>query len=609
MVKESNSKKKYSVLDNIVFCHKKLKEHMGVRYFVLAPMFILASVIVPLFMVILPSAVIKVLLSDLLIEKMILAVMLLPLLLCIGQFVLNWLHLESFKESFLFRIGLGTEFSAKIISVPYEVAESPQGKERLQKANVAIYRGNNIGVEATVLLTTMLIINVLGLALYSIITANLHPFLMVLLIVCPVSRLLVLNFNRKWTEKHKKDWTPIEVKMDYLQKESLDIKHGKDIRMYQVEKWFVSHFHTLIGKRLYWYKKEVVRFLNAKSVDRVMSLIRDIFCYGYLIYRVTKGMGIAEFTLYLGIIGGFSAWIEKIFDNYSNLLESNMTINDYREFMEQEDYWDIGGNDKIPKKKTHRITLENVSFTYPGNESPIFESLNLTIEKGEKLAIVGMNGSGKSTLIKLICGIYKPQKGRILLDGIDISTFNLREYYSLYSVVFQEIFAFAFPIIDNITCDTEKACDENKLTKCIEMAGLKDKINSLPKGVYSHMLKDLEDDGINLSGGEMQKLMLARALYKDSSMIILDEPTAALDPIAELEMYEKYNSFTKGRTSIFISHRLSSTVFCDRVIFLKEGKIIEDGTHESLMNLKGEYANMYELQAHYYQEEVEDHAC
>lgn len=604
-----NLKKKYGLIQNIIYCHKKLKEYRGIKYFILSPLFVLASVAVPLTIAVLPSIVMKILLSKFAIGKMMIIVITFTSIVCLLQFLLKRLEIGSINETFLFRISAAKEFTAKSISIPYEDAESQKGKEDFQKAGAAIYSGNEVGIEAVIMLVAKLVAGILGLIVYSLITASLHPLLMVLLILCPLARLFVLNINRKWKEEHKKDWTPIEVKIRYLQKECLDLKHGKDIRMYQIEDWFVKSFNKLIGRRLSWNRKEIIRKFNSQWVDRIMSLIRDICCYGYLIYGVYRGMDIAEFTLYLGIISGFSGWIQKVFESYGELLDNNMIINDYREYMEQEDYWNIGGDTKIPKVKTHTITLEDIWYTYPGAEEPVFEGLNLTIKKGEKLAIVGMNGSGKSTLIKLICGLYKPQKGRILLDGIDIRDFNLKEYYSIYSVVFQEVFAFAFPMIDNIICRTTEGYDEEKLNECIDMAGLKDKIESLPKGVYSNMLKDLEDDGINLSGGEMQKLMLARALYKEASIVILDEPTAALDPIAEFEIYQKYNSFIKGKTSIFISHRLSSTMFCDRVIFLKEGKIIEDGSHKELIDLKGEYANMYELQAHYYQEEVEEDVC
>lgn len=599
----------YTVLQNIRYCYSKLNELRGKKYLVLLPFYILCGVMAPLLFAILPSGVIKALTSELAVGDTLLLIVGYTLLVCGVQLILKRMELKSINETFFFRIEITREFTAKALSIPYEDLESEEGKKRLEKATTAIYSGNHIGIEAMINLVTSFFTSGLGLLAYALISATLHPLLMLLLIVCPLARMYRAHRNRKWHEKAKEEWTPIDVKLRYLEKECLEVAHGKDIRMYQIESWFVDLFHQLIDKRFSWRKKEEVRTWSEQCIDRILVVVRDVACYGYLLYQVYTGMDIALFVLYLGIIAGFSQWVQSLFEHCNGLLDNNIIMNDYRDFMEQDDYWQLGGDTPVPKADTHTITLEDVCYSYPGSETPVFENLNLTIRKGEKLAVVGANGSGKSTLIKLICGIYKPQKGRILIDGVDVGTLNLKDYYNLYAVVFQEVFAFAFPVVDNITCSVEGTYDEAKVNECLEMAGLKDKVASLPQGMHTNMLKDLEDDGINLSGGQMQKLMLARALYKESRILILDEPTAALDPIAELEMYEKYNAFSKGKTSIFISHRLSSTVFCDRIIFMKEGKIVEDGNHEALMAQEGEYANMYQVQAHYYKEEVEVDAC
>lgn len=250
----------------------------------------------------------------------------------------------------------------------------------------------------------------------------------------------------------------------------------------------------------------------------------------------------------------------------------------------------------------HEIRLENVSFRYDGSDSDTLHNLNLTIRPGEKLALVGLNGAGKTTLIKLLCGLYRPTAGKVWLDGKDMQTLSRKEVFREFSVVFQEVFAFSFPLLANVSCCGEGREDESRLLESLNRAGLLEKAESLPRGIHTFMNKDLDPEGVSLSGGELQKLMLARALYKDAPIVILDEPTAALDPIAESEMYEKYDRMIRGKTGIFISHRLSSTRFCDRILFMEKGRIIEEGSHAGLMEKNGAYAELFNIQARYYQQ-------
>ena len=257
---------------------------------------------------------------------------------------------------------------------------------------------------------------------------------------------------------------------------------------------------------------------------------------------------------------------------------------------------------QIPKQDGYRIELQHVDFAY--GEEKIFEDLNLIIEEGQKLAIVGANGAGKTTLIKLISGLYRPQKGRILINGVDISQVNPKEVFSVTSLVFQDVEIFANSIGENITSLVPEKIDKNRLNKVITDAGLLETIQELERGYETNLTTYIDESGISLSGGQQQKLMLAKALYKDAPILILDEPTAALDPIAEAHLYEQYGNLTKNKTSIFISHRLSSTQFCNRVVFMEKGKIVQDGSHQQLMALEGPYRRMFSAQAHYYQKEA-----
>ena len=232
--------------------------------------------------------------------------------------------------------------------------------------------------------------------------------------------------------------------------------------------------------------------------------------------------------------------------------------------------------------------------------------MDLTIRPGEKLAIVGLNGAGKTTLVKLLSGLLDPTEGRVLLSGEDIRQYNRRDYYAMFTAVFQQFSDLSASVAANIA-QSETDIDYEKVLACAERAGFAEMLDKLPKGLDTNLGKQMNDDGIELSGGQWQRMMLARALYKNAPILLLDEPTAALDPIAENDMYLRYNEITDGRTAIYISHRLASTRFCDRVLFLKDGVIAEEGTHEELIALGGGYAELFEVQSRYYREGGENH--
>ena len=247
--------------------------------------------------------------------------------------------------------------------------------------------------------------------------------------------------------------------------------------------------------------------------------------------------------------------------------------------------------------------MRDVWYKYDGAEDFTLKGIDLTIEEGESLALVGINGAGKTTLVKLICGLYSPTKGEILINGKQINEYNIEEYYSMISAVFQEIRPICFTMLEYVaSSDLDRLTARADAISAMKLAGIGEKIENLENGIDTHLMKGIYDDGVDLSGGEMQKLVLARAIYKNGNMLILDEPTAALDPIAENNLYLKYRELTRGKTSIYISHRFASTRFCDHIVLLEDGVIKESGTHDSLMERDGQYAYMFGVQAKYYKE-------
>ena len=281
-------------------------------------------------------------------------------------------------------------------------------------------------------------------------------------------------------------------------------------------------------------------------------------------------------------------------------------INDYRNFVAWEEHKETAsaneGNITDINLDQFEFKFENVSFKYPGHENYVLKNVNLTINDGTKLAVVGVNGAGKTTLIKLIMKLYEPNEGRILLNGVDIKEYNREEYFKLFSPVFQNVECFAMPIYQNISFAEEENTDMDKVNAVLEQSGLKVKIDSYEKGVHTNLLKIFDKEGIDLSGGEKQRLAMARALYKGGKVVILDEPTAALDALAEDKMYREFEKMIQGKTAVFISHRLGSTRFCDKIAMFEDGTVVEEGTHDELMAKNGKYAYMFQIQSQYYED-------
>ena len=462
--------------------------------------------------------------------------------------------------------------------------------------------GNQEATEQIWHTLTELCKNVGGFAVYLTILSHLDPILLLVTIATCLAGFWIARRTSGWMYRHRDEEEAYITRKRYIHRVAESVPVAKDIRIFGLQNWindlYASVHDVYLAFRL---RAEKVKLL-AELTEAVLTMARNGIAYGYLIQMaLLEHLSVGEFLLYFTAISTFTQWVMGILQASLKLHTQSLDISRVREFLDYPEPFRFSGGAALPDRRPYELRLEDVSFRYDGAETDTLRHLNLSIRPGEKLAIVGLNGAGKTTLVKLLCGLLDPTEGRVLLNGVDVRQFNRQEYYGLFSAVFQEFSILNVTIAENIAQNTENI-DDARVNACLDQAGLTQAVAQLPQGTKTHVGREVFLDGVLFSGGQTQRLMLARALYKDSPILILDEPTAALDPLAENDIYLKYNDMTAGKTSLFISHRLASTRFCDRIILLADGGIAEEGTHESLLAAGGAYASLFAVQSRYYQE-------
>lgn len=478
----------------------------------------------------------------------------------------------------------------------------------LGKKASAACDANSEASEAIWTTLTDLMTSCIGFIVYLALLTNLNLWLAALVAATTAVSYFASKRINEWGYLHRSEELELTKRIEYADKTATSREFAKDIRMFGLRGWLEDLWGSTMRLYSAFCAKRERKYIWANIIDIVLTFLRNGIAYAFLIgITVKNGLPASQFLLYFAALSGFAQWVVEILDKLSVMHKQSLDISTIREFLDWDEPFDLNGGERIAfePNKQYEIRLDNVSFRYPKADKDTLSHINLTVHPGEKLAIVGLNGAGKTTLVKLVCGFLDPTEGRILLNGEDIRKFNRNDYYALFSAVFQEFSVLDVTVKENVAQCVD-GIDETRVWQCIDKAGLTEKIKSLPKGIETHLGRRVFKDGVEFSGGQTQRLMLARALYKNAPILVLDEPTAALDPIAENDIYQKYNDMTHGRTSFFISHRLASTRFCDRIIFVDSGKIAEEGTHDELLKNGGGYAYLFEVQSKYYRSDNQD---
>ena len=491
----------------------------------------------------------------------------------------------------------------KAATTSYPNRQADRFQKLLAKSHACTV-GSQEATEAVWKTLTNLTASALGFAIYCVLFSEVEPVLIPVILLTAAVSYMIGNRLSGYDYRHREEEAEYEERMYYISYRARDFQAAKDIRIFGLRPWLEELNRKALEAFTAFHRKAQGVYFWGAVADLVLTFLRNGIAYAYLIGLVLyRQVSVAEFLLLFTAVGGFAQWITAILGECSTLYRQSLDLTTVRECLEYPEPFRFEDGEPLSPKQGEplEIRLEDVSFRYPEAEKDTLCHINLTLHPGEKLAVVGLNGAGKTTLIKLLCGFFDPTQGRVLLNGQDIRKFNRRDYYRLFSAVFQTFSVIPGTIAANVAQREEGICLE-KVKDCVEKAGLREKVESLPQGYETLLNREIYEGAILLSGGETQRLMLARALYKDGPIVVLDEPTAALDPLAEADMYRKYHEMTRGKSSVYISHRLASTRFCDRIILLDGGSICEEGTHQSLLAAGGKYAKLYEVQSKYYQE-------
>lgn len=449
--------------------------------------------------------------------------------------------------------------------------------------------------------------NLIRLGGYTYIIMSLHPIMILFILTVIAANTLIARRSAKLGYEYTTAMTRLSRRFNYIFRTMVDFKVGKDVRINGADSWLKSKFEKESEEYIRDHRAQQRKLLGINTLSDIIGLIQTVVMYGYCGYlAISGGITVGSFTVFLGALTAFTGTFNEFVKRFPALGLLSKYIDDYREFLRcaEHEGKELETSDISALPEHCDIEFVNVSFKYPDTDRYVLKNINIKIKAGERLSIVGYNGAGKSTFIKLLCRFYKPTEGKILLGGVDISTYPLPEYRRRLAVVFHDYQLFYMSVRYNIVLNLEE--DPERVRKALAESGILEKIEGLENGIDTSYGRILYYHSRDFSGGETQKIACARAYYRDSPIVILDEPTSALDPVAETQLYGRFNEIIGDKTAVYISHRLASVKFCDSIAVFADGELVERGTHAELLKKNGIYADMFTKQAHYYIENGTD---
>lgn len=597
----------YSVFSNFVWSLKMLLKYSKAAFFITA-LLIPVNIGLKYLEIYLPSLAVSVVTDGGVLNYAMISIGVIMLLIMLGYIIIQALwHIRNSTLE-IYRYKMTDLVTRKQLSMFYQTYEQKKVRDLANRASIATQMWDGVQPLTDLVYSGFgMLENLMGYILFGSVISLASPWLVPILTVAPIVNILSVKAYNKWEYSHRSQMTDLNQKLSYAEELPDHFSAAKDIRIYSMASWLRECYRDLSGQRGKWDRKIVKKSFLSRIADLAVILIRDGGAYALLIHMFYNGeIGIDEFVLYFAAISSFVSWIGGIILCWNKANTVSLKLCDFREFIDYPEYDGSGIAEAADHMDTvPEIEFRNVSFRYDGAERDIIHKLSFKIKSGEKLALVGLNGAGKTTLVKLLCGLYRPASGEILFNGVSLADFKREDYYKLIAPVFQEVRTAFFSLAETVSGKSTAETDLKKAEICMRQAGLGAKIDTLPDGIHTKLNKKIHENGTELSGGEAQKLMIARALYKDAPLLILDEPTAALDPIAESKIYTAFNTMANNKTALFISHRLASTSFCDRIILLENGSIIEEGTHQELIAENGKYKELFDIQSCWYKDDME----